>query len=92
MPMDPSVDCRCPACLKIAVQERIAEYVQTITPQNALDNIAKDLPKSEKMVEGIDYYINEDGNFVFTAWHHLKRGYCCKNGCKHCPYGFTKDI
>jgi len=25
--------------------------------------------------ENIDYYINEDGNFVFTAAYHLKRGY-----------------
>jgi hypothetical protein len=23
---------------------------------------------------------------VFTAQHHLKRGYCCGNGCRHCPY------
>jgi hypothetical protein len=21
-----------------------------------------------------------------------KRGYCCKNGCRHCPYGFVKDF
>jgi hypothetical protein len=25
--------------------------------------------------------------FVFTREYHLKRGYCCKNGCRHCPYG-----
>ena len=35
-----------------------------------------------------DYYINAEGYRVFTEAHHLKRGYCCKNGCKHCPYGF----
>ena len=86
MPMDPSVDCRCPECLKIVIQEKVAEYVQTITPENALDNIAKNFDTSSKAVEGIDYYINEDGNFVFTKWYHLKRGYCCGNGCKHCPY------
>ncbi|GJM59928.1 DUF5522 domain-containing protein [Persicobacter diffluens] len=33
-----------------------------------------------------DYYINEQGLMVFTAQFHLKRGYCCGNGCKHCPY------
>ncbi|WP_262501902.1 DUF5522 domain-containing protein [Reichenbachiella agariperforans] len=33
---------------------------------------------------------NESGLIVFTKEHHLKRGYCCKNGCKHCPYGFKK--
>jgi hypothetical protein len=23
---------------------------------------------------------------VFTRAYHLKRGYCCGNGCLHCPY------
>lgn len=40
--------------------------------------------------EGVDYYINEDGNFVFTEAYHLKRGYCCKNKCLHCPWGYGK--
>lgn len=35
-----------------------------------------------------DFYFNEDGYRVFTAQYLLKRGYCCQNGCKHCPYGF----
>ncbi|WP_317193583.1 DUF5522 domain-containing protein [Adhaeribacter terrigena] len=38
-----------------------------------------------------DYYFNEQGLMVFTAKYHLKRGYCCKSGCKHCPYGFRKN-
>jgi hypothetical protein len=37
-----------------------------------------------------EFYINEDGYIVFTKKYHLKRGYCCKSGCKHCPYGFDK--
>jgi hypothetical protein len=40
--------------------------------------------------EGVDYYINNDGNFVFTEAYHLKRGYCCKNKCLHCPWGYGK--
>ncbi|HHP7242497.1 MAG TPA: DUF5522 domain-containing protein [Cyclobacteriaceae bacterium] len=35
-----------------------------------------------------DFYFNESGFMVFTEKYHLKRGYCCKSGCKHCPYGF----
>ena len=31
------------------------------------------------------YYI-ENGLIVFTEAYHLKRGYCCKSGCRHCPY------
>ncbi|WP_169727981.1 DUF5522 domain-containing protein [Adhaeribacter aquaticus] len=36
-----------------------------------------------------DYYFNEQGLMVFTQKYHLKRGHCCKNGCLHCPYGFS---
>lgn len=28
-----------------------------------------------------------DGPYlVFTAQYHLRRGYCCNSGCRHCPY------
>ncbi|MGX9985009.1 DUF5522 domain-containing protein [Chryseobacterium sp. POL2] len=40
--------------------------------------------------ENEDFYYNENGYKVFTATFHLKRGYCCKNGCRHCPYGYDK--
>jgi hypothetical protein len=40
--------------------------------------------------ENIDYYINADGNFVFTREYHLKRGSCCKNKCLHCPWNYGK--
>ena len=43
------------------------------------------------MTEGIDYEINSDGLLVFTAHYLKKRGYCCQNGCKNCPYGFRKE-
>jgi Family of unknown function (DUF5522) len=42
------------------------------------------------LVEGEDYYV-EDGLFVFTAAYHLKRGYCCDSGCRHCPYRDSSD-
>jgi hypothetical protein len=35
-----------------------------------------------------DYYLSEEGYIVFTEAYHLKRGYCCKSNCKHCPYGY----
>lgn len=37
-----------------------------------------------------DFYRGEHGYIVFTEKYHLKRGYCCKSGCKHCPYGYDK--
>ena len=39
-------------------------------------------------IEGHDYYVNEKGLVVFTATYLLERGYCCGNGCKHCPFDY----
>jgi hypothetical protein len=50
----------------------------------------KDRPTTAPLVENVDYYI-EAGRWVFTATYHLKRGECCKSGCRHCPYGPAKD-
>lgn len=44
--------------------------------------------KQEKLTEGIDYYINEDGFVVLTEQYHLQKGYCCGMGCLHCPYNY----
>jgi hypothetical protein len=36
-------------------------------------------------IEKIHYYL-ENGKVVFTEQYHIDRGYCCSNGCRHCPY------
>ncbi|HEX8163342.1 MAG TPA: DUF5522 domain-containing protein [Pyrinomonadaceae bacterium] len=41
-------------------------------------------------VEGEDYYF-EGAFVVFTERFHLRRGYCCESGCRHCPYGFERE-
>lgn len=35
-----------------------------------------------------DFYLNTEGFQVFTEKYLLERGYCCGNGCKHCPYNY----
>jgi hypothetical protein len=40
------------------------------------------------LVEGVDYYL-ENGMLVFTSYFLKRRGYCCENGCRHCPYEFN---
>ena len=32
-----------------------------------------------------DFYY-ENGYRVFTEEYHARRGSCCGNGCRHCPY------
>jgi hypothetical protein len=41
-------------------------------------------------IEEPDYYW-EDEKLVFTAAYLKKRGFCCRSGCRHCPYGFKQD-
>lgn len=43
------------------------------------------------LIEKIDYYLDENGNLVFTKLYHLKRGYCCKNKCRNCPWKYGQD-
>jgi hypothetical protein len=42
----------------------------------------------EELIEGVHYYINADGYVVLTRQYHLEKGYCCGNGCLHCPFDF----
>lgn len=41
--------------------------------------------KDNNQKKNPDFYI-ENGKYVFTREFHLKRGHCCGNGCKNCPY------
>lgn len=41
--------------------------------------------KPEALAEGIDFYF-ENGLMVLTARFLMRRGYCCGNDCRHCPY------
>ncbi len=45
----------------------------------------KPFSPNDPLAEGEDYYM-DGGYFVFTEKYHLKRGYCCKSGCRHCPF------
>ena len=35
-----------------------------------------------------DYYFDENGLLVMTEAYHRKRGFCCGNKCRHCPYNY----
>ena len=46
---------------------------------------------NKKLIQNDDFYHSNDGFIVFTENYHLKRGYCCKNNCKHCQYNYKKN-
>lgn len=39
-----------------------------------------------------EHYVNNEGLFVMTAAYLLKRGYCCGNGCLHCPFDYKQVL
>lgn len=43
----------------------------------------------DHLQEGTDFYYNEEGYIVLTEKYHLEKGYCCGNGCKHCPFEYN---
>jgi Family of unknown function (DUF5522) len=45
---------------------------------------------NDELIFGEDYY-TENGRWVFTAKFLLNRGYCCRSGCRHCPYGYIRQ-
>jgi len=56
------------------------------------DSTFVEMNNSEKKLkpEAGDYYLTPEGYRCFTEQYHLKRGYCCESGCRHCPYGYDK--
>jgi hypothetical protein len=52
--------------------------------QNERD-VDNEFRASEEQLNTEDFYY-EGSYLVFTAAYHLKRGYCCNSGCRHCPY------
>ena len=55
------------------------------TGRIAIEDNESEAKEAKDAVPGEDYYF-ENGLIVMTAAYHLKRGYCCGSGCRHCPY------
>jgi Family of unknown function (DUF5522) len=84
--LDSSAECLCPKCLTAKTRDHIAQFVDTqavhsSAPQKAL------ACAGQPLIEGLDYEM-EKGLFVLSRWHLLKRGECCGNSCRNCPYGY----
>jgi len=83
MPVDDGALCYCRQCLIKMQSRQLERYFQAHPFEQSLE-LASNF-KNDPLVEGLDYTI-EKGNWVFSKWYHLKRGFCCDNGCRNCPY------
>jgi hypothetical protein len=72
----------------IAYCAKGASMTKPMTKPVKLDQDATGKQKIESQSNELspeDFYY-EGPYMVFTAAYHLKRGYCCNSGCRHCPY------
>ena len=87
IPIDETINCICENCLREKISAKIKDIC--LKDYDNLDRetklLIKQLPKTKKLLADIDYTI-ENGLYVFSKWYHLKRGYCCGNGCKNCAF------
>jgi len=59
-------------------------------PESSPEKIRESEARKAIVPEPDEFYY--DGPYiVFTAAYHLRRGWCCQSGCRHCPYGFEKE-
>ncbi len=50
-----------------------------------MKNAEKRFERKNELIENLDFYF-ENGLMVLTAHFLKKRGFCCANECRHCPY------
>jgi hypothetical protein len=78
----------CVTCLQLKLSKATSDFAENVSITIAKEkSLQIGVFNNKRSLEGIDYYV-ENGFYVFTKWHHLKRGYCCKNKCRHCAYGY----
>lgn len=46
----------------------------------------EDIKFNDELKGGEDFYMSPEGYRIMTEAYLKERGYCCGNGCKHCPY------
>jgi hypothetical protein len=76
-----------PACICRSCLEMVAELSRELNdPAEILRRVRSGCSTASGAMAENDYYLDRNGNIVFTAEYHLRRGTCCYNGCLHCPY------
>lgn len=88
------------ACNKVQLSKETTEFlsktnfdclcINCLIHYNNLVEKTKKYPISNnRLIKDIHFYIESD-NLVFTELYHITKGYCCKNGCRHCAYGYKQ--
>jgi NMD protein affecting ribosome stability and mRNA decay len=65
-----TTDCLCEDCFKKG-SDKIDDYITTLTPETIVNNKIAFYPKSPRLIEGIDYYL-ENNNYVLKLFSSKK--------------------
>ena len=79
----PEPRCLCQNCLETIAANPEVTWDELVTRSHQ--------PTTQFAVFEGDTY-QEGDTIVFTEQFHLRRGHCCGNGCRHCPYTSTPRI
>lgn len=77
-------NCLCQACLAKRYAAKINWLRENVSVEKMVE-LARPYRGKASFIEHLDF-TKEAGYTVFSAWYHLKRGNCCGNGCKNCPF------
>ncbi|WP_193331237.1 DUF5522 domain-containing protein [Pseudoalteromonas ulvae] len=83
LPLDSHNTCLCQSCLLTKINHFLSEQYRS-QPLDRLISLAAPY-QATPAIAGLDFSIVQ-GKYMFHRWAHLKRGYCCGNGCQECPW------
>ncbi len=88
LPLDSTTtSCLCRDCTLTKINLFLnALYQQPLKNQLSF---AASFSSHNPLIENLDYTM-QNNYMVFSRWFFLKRGTCCKNNCKNCPFKNTK--
>ncbi len=76
----------CSSCLKKHVRLQIEKEIDALSYDDIKGkNKFNNIDFARELIDGIDYdTIGE--KIIFSRFYLVRRGYCCHNKCKNCPY------
>lgn len=79
--------CWCQSVDLAVASDAVAQLPETLWGRACLCRNCLEAPlaRNAESVDA-DFYTDDLGRVVFTAAYLRKRGWCCGNGCRHCPY------
>lgn len=82
-----AASCLCYDCLIKKMAVLVNEESAELDTQQKKE--IKQLGIPQTLIQDIDYTVEMiagEGKYVFSKWYLLRRGYCCDNNCRNCPY------